>query len=129
MRRRLHRRGGQALEFALGLPISLALLAGLTDYHLVMKQRGALSVVARDAARAGSLVPLGEPVESEANAQGRRALELAGLDGTVDCVLAGFSPDQEVRCEATSPVTPLFGFVPLPDDLTHAVTMRMEEQP
>lgn len=128
-RRRRQRRGSNAVEFALTLPVYLALFFGITDYGWYFSQRMKSSMVARDASRAASLVPLGEDVESAGEAQGTTSLAAAQLQGTVDCVLAGSSPEQRVTCTTLVSFVPLIGMVPVPDNLNAALTMRMEEQP
>lgn len=117
------------MEFALTLPVFLALFFGITDYGWYFSQRMKTSMVARDAARAASLVPLGEQVESAGESQGAASLAAAELDGEVSCELLGSSPNQQVTCTARVPFQPLLGMVPTPGNLDAALTMRMEEQP
>ncbi|MEZ4321456.1 MAG: pilus assembly protein [Myxococcota bacterium] len=123
------RRGGNAVEFALTLPIYVAILSGVVDFGWYFNQRMVVTMAGRDAARAASLVPLGGNVETEGEAQGNASLQASGLSGTVDCTLAGTSPDQEVSCSVTVPFVPLIGLAPNPNDLLSRITMRMEEQP
>ena len=117
------------MEFALTLPIYLALFFGITDYGWYFYQRMRSSMVARDAARAASLAPLGENVASVGEAQGATSLAAADLSGTVECELMGNSPEQRVTCTTLVPFDPLIGMVPVPANLNAALTMRMEEQP
>jgi len=123
------RRGNNAIEFALTLPVYLAIISGVADFGWVFNQRMTVTMVARDAARAASLVALGAPVEASGEAQGAASLAAVGLTGTVTCTLAGTSPDQEVTCNAVVPFTPLIGLVSVPPILQSQITMRMEEQP
>lgn len=124
------RRGNQAIEFALLMPILLVFIGGVVDYGIYLNQRMSVTMVARDAARAGSLVRVGGGnVEAAAEAQGTASLAVAGMTGTVDCALTGISPDQAIRCDVDVPYVPLLDLVPLPAALETNLTMRMEEQP
>lgn len=124
-----NRRGNNAVEFALTLPVYVALLSGIVDFGWYFNQRMAVTMVARDAARAASLVELGGLVESEGEAQGQASLAASGLSGDVDCTLAGTSPDQLVTCAVTVTFQPIIGLAPSTDTVAGMLTMRMEEQP
>lgn len=54
MSRRSNRRGAQAVEFALVLPLLLAIFGGIVDYGWYFSQNMAVISAARDGARAGS---------------------------------------------------------------------------
>lgn len=127
--RRRARRGNNALEFALTLPIFGAFLTGVVDYGWYFNQDMAAAMVVRDAARAASLAPLGVDVASAGEQQGDASMLVAGLEGTTTCVLSGSKTDQEVSCQITAVFEPFLGLVPLPSRLEASVTMRMEEQP
>lgn len=124
-----NRRGNNAIEFALVLPILVALLTGISDLGVYFSARMSVTSAARDAARAASLTPIGDPVTPVGVAQGQASLTAAGLNGQTTCEVIGFSPDQAVRCFVTVGFDPLFGLVPVPATLESTVTMRMEEQP
>lgn len=129
MKRRTSRRASNAIEFALTLPVYLFFIAGVVDYGWYFNQQMVTTMVARDAARACSLVPLGDQVEPVGEAQGQVSLEIADLQGTTDCTLTGTAPDQQVSCNVQVTFEPLLGLTPVPAAFDETVVMRMAIQP
>lgn len=139
MTRRKQRRGSYATEFFFTLPVFVGFVMGIVDYGWFFNQHMAVTMVARDAARATSLEPLptaggsDDPANAVGVPQCTVSLQAAGLptSGTpCACNLVGIgAPDQAVTCTVTVPFTPLLGLIPTPANLTAETTMRMEEQP
>jgi hypothetical protein len=142
MRRRATSHGGAAVEFALVLPIFLAVLFAIVDYGWFFYQRFTLAAAIRDGLHYGASVPKCSPpiclVASDpwtvANNQALADLALPGSPITPGNVVwgathySGVSPDEFVTMKGTMPFVPLVGFVRLPAQMTFRMTMLMEIQ-
>jgi Flp pilus assembly protein TadG len=77
------RRGSQAVEFALCLPILVLVLGGIIEYGLMFNQYLSVLSAARDGSRWGATPGVeGADAEEEATAQVRESLEMLGLSCT-----------------------------------------------
>lgn len=126
------RRGSQALEFALVLPVMMALVSGVADYGWFFHQQSTVNTIARDATRRGSL---GTAQAAAATAQSsgcsalngaRLATGLAADCGQVVTAVTGASPDAVLSVTVSVPFRPLVGLVPLPATVAANLSMRVE---
>lgn len=79
------RRGGAAVEFALTLPVIVAILAAIVDLAEYISLAHRVERACRDGARVGSYTldgsaPIGDDLEAAAIAQAHVALQATGLD-------------------------------------------------
>jgi len=128
--RRSSRRGSQAVEFALCLPIIATVLFGILEYGVMFNQWLSILSATRDGARWGANpgVELDE-AEDEAIAQVRSSLALLGLSCTTaeqsrgDCQVVSGMTEVEgldaVRVSTSIDYTPMTGgLLPVPEQLT-----------
>lgn len=126
-----NRRGSQAVEFALIMPVMMALMSGIVDFGWYFRQQAVVNTIVRDAARRGSVttVVLSRGVaESAACSQ----LQLAGLSSggatcaEVSSAVSGAAPNASLRLTATVPFPRLFGLVPMPTNVSSSLVLRIE---
>jgi Flp pilus assembly protein TadG len=125
------RRGANAIEFALVLPVLLTILFGTMDYGWYFFQRMGLTEAVSDAARAASVVAQEGNVQSTAQTQFNltsTAMKVAGTP-VVTAASSGVYPNQVVTVTATVPYAAIVGIVPTPPNVSASVTMRREDQP
>lgn len=123
------RRGGNAIEFALVVPVFVAILAGIVDYGWYQQQQALVAASVRRAARAGSAAD--ETVDPTTTAKARLddELEQYGLAlGSQTIEIRGTTPDQAVYVETRIPYEPLIGLLPVPGQHVAGVAMRLEVQ-
>jgi hypothetical protein len=128
------RRGANAIEFALTLPIFLAIVLGLMDYGYLFAVQAGLDNAVSLACREGALVDpkIGAPVAT-ANAQFamRSAMWCGpGCTFTATPMITGqyAFPNQALRCRVNRPIAPLSGFVPFPGAVQSSSYYRVEWQ-
>ena len=125
------RRGSNAVEFALILPILITLLAGIVEWGWTLNQQMMVVQAAREGARAGVSTPRDDDPETAAQARVVQSLNDMGLNGsaaTVTVTIVGAYPDELLQVNLALPHQPIIGLVPIPVDLKAALTMRLEEQ-
>lgn len=136
---RASRRGSNAIEFALVLPVFVLLLVAIMDFGWLFFIDSTLDQATVVGCRAGSLV---DPGSGETNVEEvRRTAELAmeedllrsgGGECTTDCrfdvSLYGDPPGRSMFCEVERDFVPLIGFVVAPLTLTSTIAVRMEWQ-
>lgn len=125
------RRGSNAVEFALILPILITLLAGIVEWGWTLNQQMMVVQAAREGARAGVSTPRDDDPETAAQARVVQSLNDMGLNGsaaTVTVSIVGAYPDELLQVNLALPHEPIIGLVPIPVDLKAALTMRLEEQ-
>lgn len=124
------RRGSQAVEFALCLPILVLVLGGIIEYGLMFNQYLSVLSAARDGSRWGATPGVdGADAEDEATEQVRESLQMLGLSCTSQqqslgqCKILSELTDVEgldaikVLVEiAYEPITG--GLLPVPDQLS-----------
>ena len=128
----LRRRGANAIEFALCMPVFVLIAAGTVDFAWLFYHRSTVDAALGEGCREGSLVDpmLGNP-ESAAETALVDALEANGLEcASVACVasasIVGSMPDTSVHCELDITFDPLFGIL-AGDQHMHAETQRRLE--
>ena len=125
------RRGSNAVEFALILPILITLFAGIVEWGWTLNQQMMVVQAAREGARAGVSTPRDDDPETAAQARVVQSLNDMGLNGgaaTVTVSIVGAYPDELLQVNLALPHQPIIGLVPIPVDLKAALTMRLEEQ-
>ena len=125
------RRGSNAVEFALILPILITLFAGIVEWGWTLNQQMMVVQAAREGARAGVSTPRDDDPETAAQARVVQSLNDMGLNGsaaTVTVSIVGAYPDELLQVDLALPHEPIIGLVPMPVDLKAALTMRLEEQ-
>jgi Flp pilus assembly protein TadG len=114
------RRGAAAVEFGLLLVPLVLILLGIIDYGWAFLQASQVKNAAREGARAAAV---GEDGASAADLYltqaGMLEARSTAITTTADRVTAAVTYD----------FSPLVGFVPLPDQLTGQVSMRLETGP
>ncbi len=129
------RRGAQAVEFALALPIMVMLVSGTADLSWYLHLKHGVVNVAGQAARAGaavnpedtnltpSQVAVGVAQDVWLQSYGDNSLN-------VSAVTSGVAPDQMLTVTATLDFTNrrMIGFVPTPDAVRHVAVMRVDSQ-
>ena len=136
-------RGAQALEFALVLPVLLALLTGVVDYGYYFFQQHSVVASVRDGARYASTLncndyTVGE-IETLAEARLSSALDGAGIEHVDTEIDAAMSIDLAMSTalgenvivmtvSATITTDSLIGLLPGPGSMASTLVMRMEDQ-
>jgi Flp pilus assembly protein TadG len=133
MKTQRERRGAAAIEFAMVLPVLLALLFGIIEYGWIFFQQSNILAAAREGARYGvTFEQAGSPTPTSA-AQARVAtvLDSYGISSgtaTITATQSGSTPSEVLTVQVVVPYTPLIGLVPTPDNLTGQMTMLLELQ-
>jgi Flp pilus assembly protein TadG len=131
---RAARAGGAAIEFALVLPVFLALLSGVLDFGWVFFQQTNLQAAVREGARSGAMTATTATPDPRSAATNRVGSALAEYsfdtaDSKITAVYTGASPNLLLSVSATVTFHPLIGLTPTPETLTSALTMLVEQQP
>jgi len=129
----MRRRGSQAIELALAVPMLVVLSASTVDLGQFLYLSERVASVASAGARSGALADpdTGESavVIATAVAVDTWASTELPRDLSVDATLEGVAPNQRVVVRATVDATPVFGFVPLhPTTATAVRTVRLSDQ-
>jgi Flp pilus assembly protein TadG len=127
---RRSRRGANAIEFALILPVLLAMLTGIMDYGWLYMVRTAAVTAARVGAREGAFTPQDSDPDGAAATAANTQWASLGLPVDAPTIVAFRSGDPElmvVRIEVD--VTSLVGLVAGPDTFEVVAAQPMEEQP
>lgn len=145
MRSKLPRRGGRGgaelIEFALLMPLLMAMLLGIIEYGLLFSRMLSVQSATRDAARWAATpgIPADEAPD-EAVAMLREGLLLQGISCTEDdedagtCALSAALDEiegytvVEVRTRLAYPAAAA-GLLPVPDELTARSTFMLTNQP
>jgi Flp pilus assembly protein TadG len=128
-----NRRGAAAIEFAMVLPVLIALLFGIIEYGWIFFQQSNILAAAREGARYGVTFEQGGSPTPTSAAQTRVSSVLTsyGIDSasaTVSATQSGSSPSEVLTVQIVVPYDPLIGLVPTPDNLTGTMTMLLELQ-
>lgn len=126
-----NRRGANVVEFALTLPIFMAILVGIVDYGWYFTSQAGIDTAATLACREGSMVDafFTSPVTVARDELGRRADPWCKTQGCVLRVVPRYAvPDRAIECTVAMPFNPLIGFVPTPNELSASAIYRLEWQ-
>ncbi len=134
LRARTRQSGGAAIEFALILPVFIALLSGVLDFGWVFFQQTNLQAAVREGARLGVMKATTATPDPLATATTRVDTALtdykfATAGRTVTAAYSGASPNLLLSVKAVVPFHPLIGLTPTPATLTSSLTMLVEQQP
>jgi uncharacterized membrane protein len=125
------RRGAQAVELALTLPLFAVILSGVADYGWYFRQQFQIVQVAQVGARTAASTDADDAPALAGEAALAESLAAYGFDAggaAPSCELRGSAPDIEASCAVVLPFVALVGLVPVPDHLGGEVVMRFEDQ-
>lgn len=126
------RRGSEAIEFALTVPVLLLLVSGIVDFGWYFWQQRELIDAVRQGARVGSVTPRDQDAAARAVAAAQQTLADAGVpftaDVTASLVVDGLG-EQAIRVHGQADYVGLWRLVLTPYALDASATMRREEQP
>lgn len=123
------RRGSNALEFALVLPVLLALLAGVVDLGQYLLLTESVVNAVAEGARAGALATA-TAAASTASQVATTSWQTTELPGTltVGAATSGTKPHRRLTVTGTLPYTPWFGILHLPAVITYDHTLQLVDQ-
>jgi len=126
------RNGSAMVEFAIALPLLLAILTATMDYGWFFLQRSAVLNAAKDSARLAVAAPADTDPTDLAREHMESIMDAAnipcGTDCTLDATLVDVSGTLALTLSVSRIFEPLAGLVPLPDQTSAKVTMYMEHQ-
>ncbi|MBA2319755.1 MAG: pilus assembly protein [Deltaproteobacteria bacterium] len=129
---RSSRRGSNAIEFALTLPIFVILLSGMIDFSWYFFTGWRVSSAVREGVRVASLTPLyDDPVSRATTAVSNAgtAYDVTWASGSPSAQIIGTIPDRGIRVDAEAEVPPLIGILPItPTSVRYEAVMRLEDQ-
>ncbi len=131
------RRGANAIEFALTLPVFVALVMAIFEFSWMFFMRSTVIHAVRDGCRAGAVIPQTDVPSPESVATSRMSDFMLGYD--IDCrgdsdrcgisiTTTGESPYQTMECQLTIAYEPLVGMVPHPEMLGARSVVMYEVQ-
>jgi hypothetical protein len=137
MQLRRHRRGGQAIEFALLLPVLVLLTGGMIDIAYVLGTRQALVMAVQEGARVGSTYDWREDDETvDATIDvgllaAQDAWDFGGRPQSVDFTgaLVDVGGRQVLRIRGRADVDVFFDFIGMPAQIEFDHHMRVVDQP
>ena len=112
MRHRRERRGANALEFAILLPVFVLLVGGSIDLSWMMLQRGTMRTAVGRGCRMGSLVDPGlkEATVADVHTRAQAAVRAIYEEGvgpcpscTVNTAIVGTLPNRSLSCRLVAP--------------------------
>lgn len=126
------RRGNEAVEYALVLPVLFGLTVGALELFWFLATASALQTAVGTGARAGS-VSASEEVTANAETEALATWDAYGYGGgaTFMVVEVGAAPNLEVEVTGTLTYRSLTGLLPppaVPGALTRTVRMHLEDQ-
>jgi hypothetical protein len=126
---RRDRRGSQAVEFALIVPFLLGILSSVVDLAEFLNVKDGLVAAVSAGARAGALVEKYQQLDPQQVARDTAltSWDVSGLpdEPTLVVTYLGAKPDRLLVVEGTIPFRPLFGFLPLPEEITYTGAVLM----
>lgn len=129
------RRGANAVEFALTLPVIIFILSGVVDYgyflHLQYNMINAVTQGARAGVTTDRPEVSGDPVpKTVAETVAKDVWTAANLPGfpTVTATESGTAPNIQLQVVGTVEFVELVGVLPTPANITHTAVMRMDDQ-
>ena len=135
--RRPQRRGSNAIEFALTVPLFVALVTAIMEFGWMFFVRSTVIHAVRDGCRAGAVIPFGEVPSPTEVAQARMTEFLGGY--SIDCrgsedrcgitvTTTGESPYETMDCTLNIAYEPIIGLIPHPDRLGARSVVMFEIQ-
>jgi len=131
------RRGANAIEFALTLPIFVALVTAIFEFGWMFFMRSTVIHAVRDGCRAGAVIPQADVPSPESVATERMSDFLAGYN--IDCrsdsercgiaiTTTGESPYETMDCSLSVIYEPVVGLIPHPEQLGARSVVMFELQ-
>jgi len=131
MLRKNDRRGSNAIEFALTIPVVVMLLTGIMDYGYFFSQQQVVVHAARTGARRAAVSdPETESAGEVARAAVLQVLEDGGVPGEpkIAVTFGGAAPNATVTVDVRVDYDGLAGLIPLPGALGSTISSRLERQ-
>lgn len=128
------RRGANAIEFALTLPVFLMIVLGLVDYGFLFGMQAGIDNATSLSCREGAMMDpnFGVPkdvAENDFNTRGAMFCGAGCTNVAVDLATGDYAvPNRTLQCTTTRPMVPLVGFVPYPDTISSVAYYRLEWQ-
>jgi len=129
------RRGATVVEFALTLPVFLAIVFGLIDFSLYFTGQAMLDSLTGSTCESGAeLDPLFADVKEETRLgieSGLSSLPFLSCSDSsceISVEFDGVAPAQVLFCKTTVPFQGITGFTPMPERLSSSSVQRMEWQ-
>ena len=134
---RRYRKGANAIEFALTVPLFVALVTAIFEFGWMIFMRSTVIQAVRDGCRAGAVIPFGEVPSPIEVAQNRMTDFLGGY--SIDCrgaedrcgiavTVSGESPYETMDCTLDIAYEPIIGLIPHPDRLGARSVVMFEIQ-
>lgn len=125
------RRGSQAVEFALLLPILVTLFAGMVDFAQYLFLADGVVAAVGEGARAGAAASASEDPSALATQVAQTSWANAGLPGTLELNVQfqGSAPDQWIVVGGSVAYAAWFGFIGMPGTVSYTSIVRLVEQP
>jgi Flp pilus assembly protein TadG len=130
VKRRMSRRGTNAIEFALIAPALFAILFGVVDYGWYFGQQILLDRAVRAGARSGSVQPQSSAITT-AEASATDAWTAYGLPGSVifePSILTTVDGVDLIKVVGTLDFFAPSGLTPVPTQLASSIAFRLEDQ-
>lgn len=129
---RLPRRGANAIEFGLTLPVFFAMMMAIVDYGWWFGTQAGLNNAVSLGCREGSMMDsdVNDPLlVAQTDITSRAAPWCSGGGCTINVVDAGWAiPEKALNCTASLNFTPLIGLVPTPSEVRVTSRYRLEWQ-
>jgi len=131
------RRGANAVEFALIMPVFVLLLGGLIEFSWVFFMRSTIVIGIRNGCRDGAVIPPDDSPGPEDIAEETIISHMArynfdctssGSDCSLDIETTGSSPTEVLNCQITIDHESLTGLIPGPEQLTVSTLTLLEIQ-
>ena len=128
------RRGANAIEFALVLPVMVALMGGIIEYGWYFHREVVLEGVVQDVTRVAATTPTTDQRSPQKVAEDELVarLDALGYEGPVNLSVqvTGHYPDARLDVGVALPNESLLGFTSyVPKQLVSTASMRLEDQP
>lgn len=129
--KQLRRRGGSAaIEFALVMPVLLAVISGTFDFGWYFVRSQLALQATYEGCRKGAMTDVVDDPAAAAVARVQSSLESLQIDpltAEITATLSGTAPDQVITVTTSIPFDPAVGLVPLPGSVDAQMTMRLED--
>jgi Flp pilus assembly protein TadG len=135
---RTDRRGANAIEFAMLMPLYVAFMLGIIDYSWMTYQTSSVTASTQEGCRSASMMDPGvgeaqmSVVRAAANARMKAKVLEKGLPCATGCTqvtsAVGVYPNRSLRCDLRVPFNSLTGLSPAPANLRSRAVVRLEYQ-
>jgi hypothetical protein len=133
------RRGSNVIEFALLLPVYLAMMAMIFDYGWFFFMRSVAQTSVREGCRAGAVIPPDDDATDTAKSaiqDGMSGFNFFGVDCSsaedarcgITIETSGSSPNETIDCQLSVEYPGMTGFIPMPGAVQARSSVRFELQ-